>query len=114
MVVTFIDKVYKELKKYGVLDLLKEASDIGERIKKLNEILINWNVTKCQLFELDFFQDYGSLYLEFLLQNESGINFGICENFKMWYNRQGVQMRCKNLKNKQVMCFGNKNKCEIG
>jgi len=112
MVSTFIDKMCKELKRFKLLELLKNENEIDKKIKKLDEILINFNITKCSLKDLDFYQENGSFYLIYLIQND-GIDFGICKNFKMWYNKNGEQRRCKLLGNKQVNCFGNKNKCEL-
>jgi len=36
MVSTFIDKIYRELKKFKLLELLKNESEIDKRMEKLN------------------------------------------------------------------------------
>jgi len=116
MVRNYGDFLYKEIKRRGLTDLFKNKKDVSNNLAVLENIVVNMNVTKSTLADIDNEYPGTILYLKYLLQHNHNINFGICEYFKVWENREGWQYRCRLDKGKgrriQVWCYGNLTKCE--
>ena len=113
MTKTTIDSIYKEIKIRVLLEKFSGSNSVKESLGILNNILMNMNVTKCSLSDLESENPHASLYLTFLLQSEDGIYFDLCEHFKMWYNRNGEQKRCRfNTGPIQVACYASLDRCE--
>jgi len=108
---TKVDEVYSEVKsrlKYN----LHFTEDPLENLKILNRQVETTNVTKCGLDDLEKEYPGGTAYLTYLLQSEHGIPFNLCLEFKAWYSRRGLQMRCShNTGPVQVRCYGSLKRC---
>jgi len=109
---TKIDEVYKEIKsrlKYN----LEFTDNVLENIKILDKACEEAHISKCGLKELE--QEYpgGTTYLMHLLQSNNNIDFGLCPDFKTWFNNSGIQARCgQNQGPVQVRCQGLLKFCE--
>lgn len=109
---TKIDEIYLDIKirlKYN----LKFTENILENISILNKQVEITNIAKCDLSDIEKEYPGGTTYLMYLLQSEQNINFGLCQNFKIWYNRQGCQTRCKKALQSRVYCEGLIKKCSL-
>jgi len=112
MVKVFVDAIYREFKIRGAKERFtnKEKS---EYLKILDDILIEMNITKCHVRDLDNEFPGSSSYLIYLLQANEGIDFGLCQYYKTWFNEKGMQRRCQFNKGPiQVNCYGKITKCE--
>ena len=116
MVQTYGEFLYKELKIRGLTESFSTKNSPIDNIKILNDILVDMNVTKNTICGVEMEHPGSILYLQYLLQLNHGINFGICEFFKVWKNREGWQYRCRLDKGKnrriQVRCQGSLSRCE--
>ena len=107
MVQSPIDYIHKEIKFRGFIEKLKSGKSVKEKVRILNDAVISMNITKCELADLESNYQNATLYLTFLLQSEDNIDFGVCPHYKMWYNRNGEQNRCRfNTGPTQVNCKG--------
>ena len=119
MVRTVVDDFFNfKRKDKEFLERLRKLQDISKRrevlYEELNNFLKLYNVSKSEISEFSARGLNLFLYSQYLFQKEEKIDFGLCENFKMWYNKEGEQMRCKSKKEyHQINCFGKKDKCEI-
>jgi len=106
-----VDEVYSEVRsrlKYG----LGFTDDPLENTKILDREVEKTNITKCGLVELEKEYPEATTYLTYLLQSKDGVNFNVCPDFKVWYNRKGCQARCKhNQGPTQVHCRGSLKQC---
>jgi hypothetical protein len=103
---TKVDEVYSEVKsrlKYN----LRFTEDPTENLRILDRQVETTNITKCNLADLEKEYPGATTYLAYLLQSKNGIPFGICPDFKAWYNRKGLQARCRHNRGPvQVFCRG--------
>ncbi len=118
MVTTPIDKFCNYYrKKEEFLRELNSIQNVEERrrrlLEELNCFMVNYNVTKASLAEYELFSGHrhAGLYALYLFQKTTGIDFNICEHFKMWYNRHGEQQRCEKIG--RVRCLGDTRNCEL-
>ncbi len=116
---TVIDDFFKYMKKNEeFMKILKSKKSVEERKKflydELEKFLKSYNLSKSGVGEFVFQNMNVFLYTQYLFQNKENVNFGICEYFKMWYNKRGEQRRCKLKKGyHQINCFGDLKKCEM-
>lgn len=112
---TFADYLYKEMKLRGEISRL-QFNNSKENTLELNEIMIDMNITKSQLFQIEIEYPGTVLHLSYLLQKHEEIPFDICENYKVWKNKEGWQYGCrfdKGLQKRiQVHCKGRVSFCE--
>lgn len=103
---TKVDEVYSEVKsrlKYN----LQFTGDPAENLRILDRQVEITNITKCNLADIEKEYPGATTYLTYLLQSKNGIPFGLCPEFKAWYNRSGLQTRCRyNHGPVQVSCHG--------
>lgn len=116
MVQSYGDFLYKEIKMRSLIDLFKDKSNISENIRTLDNLLIEMNITKSTIYDIEISFSGAILHLKYILQSNKNINFGLCDDFKMWENKKGWQYGCRFDKGKgkriQVYCYGNFKKCE--
>lgn len=116
MVQSYGDYLYKEIKIRSLIDFFKDKSNISENIKTLDNLLIEMNITKSTIHDIEISFSGAILHLKYILQSNNNINFGLCNDFKMWENKTGWQYGCRLDKGKeeriQVYCYGNFKKCE--
>jgi len=114
MVKTLANEIFKEMKLRQLMDTFKREDKNGNK-SILEGHLIEINITKCSMSDLDINEPGELHYLQYLLQSEGGINFGICEFYKVWKNKEGWQYGCYFDKGKgkriQVGCDGFQNQC---
>ena len=108
MVQTTAAYIYQEIKAKGFVCELKGTP--RENLERLESIVVDLNITKKNLSELDMDEPKTTQHLCYLLQQNEGINFGLCHEFKMWKNSEGWQYGCQRDKGKgkriQVYCDG--------
>ncbi len=110
---TFGDIIFKELNKINAKDEFRKADSLEKRERLLEQFAGSLNITKSSLSDLDAQYPNTSLYLSYLIQNEYGVDMGICPFFKIWNNSYGGQYRCEfNHGPKQVYCHASRNACE--
>lgn len=113
MVKTYADFLFAEINTRGLIGFFVDDSLQNKLI--LDNILSEMNITKCTLKDVEIQESGTTLLLEYLLQSEKKIPFGICSSFKMWRNSKGYQYGCvldKGAgKHIQIRCLGSKNLC---
>jgi len=113
---TYADIIYHEIKIRGLVRLFKPGASQIENKGTLDDILNEMNVTKCSIKDVEMESPGSALYLTYLLQKDKGINFGICEFFKMWNKESGWQYGCKMDQGRgsriQVNCHARVHRCE--
>ncbi|MFZ4632445.1 MAG: hypothetical protein ACOYL8_04605 [Patescibacteria group bacterium] len=92
---TKADLVYQDLKIMLANKVFSFSEEPSENYRILDEQVGRVNLAKCGLKDLDLEQPYTSLYLAHLLQSEKNVPFGLCPDFKMWFNQYGYQARCR-------------------
>ena len=80
----FMDELFRELKIRGHLEELKQLPDVCSRLHRLNEILIQINISKERL---SFYSPDEQLYLLFRIQEE-GVDMGICHHFYIFFSKK--------------------------
>ncbi|MBS3050799.1 MAG: hypothetical protein J4400_01490 [Candidatus Aenigmarchaeota archaeon] len=106
MAKTFADEIYRAVKGHEF------TSDPQTNRRLLGELVSVINITKCTLRELDTDHPGTSFHLQYLLQEEDGVNFGMCPFYKEWYSGRGRQTRCRfNEGPVQVYCSAERAKC---
>ena len=107
--ITLANEIYKEFSLRKISEQFT-SDNPHDNLKRLNDLVIELSITKCTLTDLDFQNPGTSLYLTYILQKNEDIQFGFCEMFKMWKNKEGWQYGCKLDKGKgiriQVYCNG--------
>ena len=109
---TKIDEIYKDIKgriKYKTVLFTKNPK---ENIKILSKVVETVNIAKCNLADLDMELSGSSLYLMWLLQTKENIPFELCKELKMWFNQEGLQLRC-NKKENAYKCQGKISNCPL-
>lgn len=111
---TFMDEIFKEIKKRGHLEELKQLTNYRSRIARLDEILIQINISKERL---SFYAPDEQLYLLFRIQ-EKGIDMGVCPYFYIFYSKRNQKFHhyCRHpaLSEKQrPYCKGVKSQCTL-
>ena len=110
---TKVDEIYEDVKSIAKYKKNLFTDSSKKNIQILSELIRTVNIAKCELFDLDVENPFGSLYLMYLLQSKDKIPFGICESFKIWYNlEEGVRMSCIK-KGNAYLCKGLAKKCNI-
>jgi len=79
------DLMYDEIKG-KMLENFRNKDNIKENFKILKELVEKLNINKCQISEIEISYPDSINYLVYLLQNKKGINFGLCEKYKCWFN----------------------------
>ena len=100
-----IDIIFKELKIKGILQEIAKKKSIEEKKQRINEELIQLNVSK---EDLSFYEPDEQLYLFYKIQKE-GINLGLCPEFYIFFSRRNQKFHylCeKNTKRKRTSCRG--------
>ncbi|MBI3190779.1 hypothetical protein HYZ41_03685 [archaeon] len=113
MVSNKTDYIFREINSRGLGKTIISKPTIPERIDTLNYVVMEMNITKCSLSDLDIDRPGSVHHLVFLIQDMYKVDMGICPFYKMWYNKNGQQNRCRFNKGPvQVDCSGYKNMCE--
>jgi hypothetical protein len=107
-----VDEIYKDVKGRIKYKTLKFTEDPKENFHILSSALETVNIQKGDLLSLDMEISEGSLYLMYLLQKNDKISFGICKEFKIWFNLEGPRMCC-NRKGNAYKCKSDFIKCNI-
>lgn len=107
-----MDELFGEIKSRGYLEELKELPDLSSRIARLDEILIQINISK---ESLSFYSPDELLYLLLKIQEE-GLDMGICSYFYIFYSKkyQRFHHYCrfpKFAKKQRTYCRGLEIKC---
>ena len=107
----FMDDLFREIKIRGHLGELKQLPN-HLRIHRLNEILIEINISK---ENLSFYSPDEQLYLLFRIQGK-GIDMGICSYFYIFYSKRNQRFHhyCRHSKlieKQRTFCRGEKTKC---
>jgi len=110
----FIDELFNEIKIRGHLEELKQLPDPLSRIARLDEILVQMNISKERL---SFYSTDEQLYLFFRIQ-EKGVDMGICPYFYIFYSKryQRFHHYCRHpalSKKQRAYCRGLKIKCTL-
>jgi len=92
---TKADLVYQDLKIQLANKLFSFTETPSENYLILDKQVGTINLAKCGLRDLDLEQPFSSLYLAHLFQSELAVPFGLCPDFKMWFNQYGYQARCR-------------------
>jgi hypothetical protein len=116
MVQTYGNILYQEFKIRGFISEFSIKSPPASNVRMLDDILSDMNITKCTIRDVETSNPGAILHLEYLLQSQHNINFGLCDFFKVWRNKEGWQYGCMFDKGKnkriQVYCYGSVFKCE--
>jgi len=107
---TFINELFKEIKIRGHLEDLRKLKTVERRATKLNEIVINVNISKN---ELSFYSPDEQLFLFYKIQ-ENKIDMGLCPHFYIFFSNKNQRFHhvCKLLDNQRTKCRGRINKCD--
>ncbi len=109
---TTVDKIYSNVKTLVLYKKIEFTEDRNENFGILDKVLHTENLIKGGLRDLENDLPGGVTYLAYLLQSKEGINFGLCKNIKMWFNKAGFQYRCQREETAiPVNCFGVLSKC---
>jgi hypothetical protein len=79
-----MDELFREIKIRGHLEELKKLPDPRSRIARLDEILVQINISKERL---SFYSPDEQTYLFFRIQ-EKEIDMGICPHFYIFYSKK--------------------------
>lgn len=116
MVQTYSSVLYKELKIRGLFKFFSSKNSPIENYRVLENLLLELNVSKSSCKDIERDSPGAVLHLEYLMQKDESIKFGICDFFKVWMNQRGWQYGCRFDKGKgrriQVSCYGNLKNCE--
>lgn len=107
----WIDCIFREIKARGWLRELNRIQLIKERYKKLNEILINLNISK---EPLSFYTRDEQLYLLHKVQ-KAGVDMGLCSGFYIFFSKRNKKYHylCRTKgKEKRAFCYGRKERCD--
>ncbi len=111
---TIVDEMYKCIKGIIKKDITNFSDDQLINYKELSEIVKKANIGKAEINDLDNEIQFGSIYLAYLVQKNHDINLGLCEDYKIWNNRNGTRMCCSEKKGNAYICKGNENNCNNG
>lgn len=113
MVKRLSDEIFRNIRGDSTYKRIDDIQSIPERIEVISMSLTELNITKSTLSDVETSETGTSSHLLYLLQEDSGIDLGLCPYYKLWYNRIGEQRRCRfNEGPVQVYCFGKIEKCE--
>lgn len=108
---SFIKEIFREIKIRGHLEELRDIQSNPERIKRLNEILIQINISK---ESLSFYTPDEQLYLFSKIQEE-GIDMGLCQEFHIFFSNRNQRFHhiCRATKRKErSYCGGEIKRCD--
>jgi len=110
----FMDELFWEIKIRGHLEELKQLPNPRSRVARLDEILVQINISKERL---SFYSSDEQLYLLFRIQ-EKGIDMGICPYFYIFYSNkyQRFHYYCRHPKlpeKQRTYCHGLEIKCTL-
>ncbi|HIG97755.1 MAG TPA: hypothetical protein HA230_05435 [Candidatus Aenigmarchaeota archaeon] len=107
------DEIFRALRGYKLKDELEALPTPAERVRAINDLLMNVNITKCTMADLDRDSPGTSSHIVFRIQEEYEIDMGFCAFYKMWYNARGQQERCYfNAGPVQMSCGGDVRGCQ--
>jgi len=107
-----MDVIFKELEIKRILQEIAEIISLKERKRRINEELVQLNVSK---EDLSFYQPDEQLYLFYRIQ-EKGLSLGLCPHFYIFFSRRNQRFHylCKKNKEKgKVYCRGEIQKCDF-
>lgn len=108
-----IKKIFREIKKRGWIEDLKELSSIPEKLQMLNKALTRTNISK---ESLSFYSSDEQLYLSYLIQKEN-VDLGLCPHFYIFFSGKNQRFHyiCKLTgQNQKTSCCGEKSLCTRG
>ena len=100
------DEVYSEIKARIETSSIVFTEDPLKNFEILDRAMGTVNLLKGTLADLDNQVEGGITYLLYMLQKNKGVPFGICPEFKMWYNVNGSAKMCHE-KGNAYKCGGN-------
>lgn len=103
--------IFREIKIRGQLEKLSRIQSIKERYKKLNEILIDINISK---ESLSFYTPDEQLYLLHKIQ-KTGADMGLCPYFYIFFSNRNKRYHylCRRKEGEKItFCRGKKNRCD--
>ncbi len=108
----FMDVLFREIKIRGHLEELKQLPDPSSRVARLDEILIQINISK---EKLAFYSPDEQLYLLCKIQKKE-IDMGVCPYFYIFYSKkyQKFHYHCRHPKlveKQRAYCRGRKSEC---
>jgi hypothetical protein len=106
----FVDELVKEIKKKGLMEDMSRESGVAQKVRFLDEILININIFKERMSHLSLDEQ---LYLSYRISS-CGVDMEICPHFYMFFSGKYKKFHHTCLKREKVRthCKGKKQRCD--